>query len=180
MRGADGLALAQGVINNSELGLTRVEPEKLQLRTTQGYVRYAAKPKWGDVAGHRGFEQRACRFGGQRPFFHCPHCAQSVLNLHLSGGRFSCRECARLTYASRRERARDRNLRAANKLRARLGGEAGALNDIAARPKGMWRTSYDRIVGEIERREANAFEELAGWLMNRGGRLGRRATTFWT
>jgi hypothetical protein len=123
-------------------------------------------------------ERRPCRFGGARAFFLCPRCGRSVLNLHLRAGRFTCRECARLTYASRRERERDRHLRAANKLRERLGGEAGALNLIAERPKRMWRRTYARIVAEIERRECFATEELAGWMMKIA--RGRGATRrFW-
>jgi hypothetical protein len=110
-------------------------------------------------------EHRPCRFGGQRTFFRCPRCVNLVLNLHLQRGRFTCRVCARLTYGSRRERERDRHLRAANKLRRRLGGEEGALNSIAPRPRRMWRRTYDRMVAEIELRERIAMEELAGWMM---------------
>ncbi len=124
-------------------------------------------------------EQRRCRFGGQRAFFCCPQCARAALNLHLCGGHFVCRACARLTYGSRRERARDRNFRAANKLRERLGGEAGALNEIADRPRGMWRRTYERIVAEIARREGHAHEELAGWIMKLGACRGGRTAEFW-
>jgi hypothetical protein len=122
-------------------------------------------------------ERRPCRFGGARALLRCPRCCRSVLNLHLQAGRFTCRQCARLTYASRRERERDRHLRAANKLRRRLGGEEGALNAVPLRPTRMWRRTYARIVAEIERRECMVTEELAGWMM----RLSRRSRTrgFW-
>ena len=83
-----------------------------------------------------------------------------------------------MTYASRRERERDRNLRAANKLRRAIGGEEGALNSIPARPKGMWRRTYASVVARIERREGMAMEELAGWMMKlRSGR--GRTKGFW-
>lgn len=111
------------------------------------------------VDEHVALAYRSCRFGGERPF-----CGRTVLNLHLRGGRFVCRTCGRLTYTSRRERERDRHLRAANKLRERLGGEIGAISALAARPKRMRRRTYERIVAEIQRREGWAFEELAGWL----------------
>ncbi len=120
---------------------------------------------------------RACRFGGRRALFRCPQCCGSALNLYLAGGRFCCRACARLTYACRRERSRDRNLRAANKIRARLGGEGGALGDFTERPKRMWRSTYRRLVAEIERREGFALEELAGWMMKLDGRRGAKG--FW-
>jgi hypothetical protein len=81
-----------------------------------------------------------------------------------------CRICARLTYSTQRERARDRHLRAANRLRRSLGGEPGVQSEFGPRPKGMhWRT-YDRIIDEIERREALALAELAGFLMKVGVR----------
>lgn len=118
------------------------------------------------VAERVEIERRACRFGGTMPLFSCPRCRRSVLKLHLRAGRFACRQCLRLTYASRRERERDRHLRAANKLRARLGGEAAALNCAPERPKGMWRRRYEQIVQEMARRENMAMEELARWLVN--------------
>ena len=121
---------------------------------------------------------RPCRFGGTRALFLCPRCARSALNLHLRGGRFTCRSCAGLTYASRRERERDRHLRAANRLRRRLGGEEDALNALPPRPRGMWRRTYERIADEIARREDVAMEELAGWIMKVGGDR-RRAVRFW-
>ena len=112
---------------------------------------------------------RACRFGGRRALFQCPRCARVVLNLHLTGHRFVCRRCGGLTYASRRERERDRDLRAANKLRRRLGGDAGALAVVATRPRHMHGRTYERIVDEIVRREDRAMADLADWVMRLGG-----------
>jgi hypothetical protein len=97
--------------------------------------------------------------------------------LHLRGGQFMCRTCGRLTYTSRRERQRDRHLRAANRLRERLGGESGAVNSIAPRPKRMRRRTYDRIVADIERREGLSLEELAAWLTKCSARRGTEG--FW-
>ena len=103
---------------------------------------------------------RPCRFGGRRAFFQCPQCTRLVLHLHLARARFQCRACSRLTYASRRERWRDRCLRSANKLRRRLGGEAGMWAVVAARPRHMHWRSYARIVDEIERRKCLATTDL--------------------
>lgn len=111
-------------------------------------------------------KRRPCRFGGERVYFSCPCCSKAVLYLYLHRGDFVCRVCARITYASRRERERDRHLRAANKLRQRLGAkENDALNGVPPRPRGMWRRTYERIVGQIATREDLAMEELAGWMM---------------
>jgi hypothetical protein len=112
--------------------------------------------------------QWPCRFGGARSLFVCPRCAAAALALFLRGARFMCRHCARLSYCSRREGARDRHLRAADKLRRRLGGPRGALNGTPARPRGMWRRTYQRIIGELERREDIALAQLADWMLTRG------------
>ncbi len=108
---------------------------------------------------------RSCRFGGARPYFACPRCGGEVLNLHLSGARFICRICARLTYAIRRERARDRHLRIANRLRRKLGGAPGVLSRFGPPPKHMRRRTYERIITEIQRREALALAVAAAWVM---------------
>lgn len=47
-------------------------------------------------------QRRPCPFGGERRLFCCPRCARAALNLHLRGGRFVCRVCARLTSVSTR------------------------------------------------------------------------------
>ncbi|MGE0044902.1 MAG: hypothetical protein AB7J28_01735 [Hyphomonadaceae bacterium] len=122
---------------------------------------------------------RPCRFGGVRPFFTCPGCGRMILNLHLTNGRFRCRTCARLTYATRRERARDRHLRAANRLRRKLGGEAGCQSLFGQRPKGMRVRTYERIVAEIERREALSMEELAGFVGRMMARSRQVRREFW-
>lgn len=136
-------------------------------------LRYVAVDREGKA---RRFEEaialhwRSCPFGGRRVFFQCPDCVRAVLNLHLVGERFRCFRCCNLTYASRRERDRDRDLRAANKLRRRIGGKAGALAIVAARPRHMHRRTYGRIIDEIDRREERAMAELADWVTRLGGR----------
>lgn len=127
-----------------------------------------------------GFRRTPCHFGGWRLSFICPRCLGPALYLHLSVARFMCRGCARLSYASQRERARDRHLRAANKLRLRLGGDLGAASLLAPRPKGMWAHTYAAIREEIERREALALEELAGWMMRFRAKRVRTAPGFWS
>jgi len=64
----------------------------------------------------------------------------------LHGGRvFACRQCNRLTYRSQREAPDDRATRRADKLRNRLGWEAGILNGDSDKPNGMhWRT-FERL-----------------------------------
>lgn len=83
-----------------------------------------------------------CGFGGQRVWWRCPAigCGRRVAVLY--GGRvFACRQCNRLAYRCQREVDYDRASRRADKLRDRLGWEAGILNGKGLKPKGMhWRT----------------------------------------
>jgi hypothetical protein len=138
----------------------------------------------GENVGERvPLERRPCRFGGARVLFACPRCSRPVLHLHLWNGRFVCRHCARLTYAARRERERDRRLRAANRLRCRLGGEPGAAHPLPVRPRGMWRRTYERLVARICAHEDAAMEELAGWMTRLSRKTPARAhascRSFW-
>lgn len=110
---------------------------------------------------------RPCRFGGQQPFFVCPGvvdgiaCNRLSAKLYGASRYFLCRCCYRLTYGSRSEDACERALRRANKIRMRLGGDAGCLGANPSRPKGMWRKTYDRLVGTIVDNESRAEERLA-------------------
>jgi hypothetical protein len=89
-----------------------------------------------------------CRFGGRRPYFECPDChSRLALVLYFRRGMFRCRECAKVTYRSCRERPFDRAIRSARKLRDLLG-------DDGSRPYGMWQRTYERITAKIDATEA--------------------------
>jgi len=95
----------------------------------------------------------ACHFGGNRAWFRCPRCNRRVAMLY-GGGVFACRHCHQLAYDCQRETAGDRATRQADKLRERLGWEAGILNGNGWKPKWMrWRTferlsaKHDALVG---------------------------------
>lgn len=87
-----------------------------------------------------------CTYGGRRAWWRCPAvgCGRRVAVLH--GGRvFACRQCHRLAYRSQREALDDRATRRADKLRARLGWEAGILNGDGWKPKGMHSRTFERL-----------------------------------
>lgn len=46
------------------------------------------------------------RFGGRRPWFTCPACERRCALLHYRRGRFACRKCQGLSYASQSRRNR--------------------------------------------------------------------------
>lgn len=82
-----------------------------------------------------------CHLGGQRHWFTCPRCRKRVAVLYAPGRYFACRQCGGLGYATQKEGAGDRAATRADKLRKRLGWEAGILNGPGGKPKGMhWKT----------------------------------------
>jgi hypothetical protein len=83
-----------------------------------------------------------CNFGGSRPWFSCPRCWRRVAVLYLRGGRFRCRKCQSLRYASQSEDACGRAWRKQSKLEAKLG-------ENWHRPKGMHRKTRERILEAI-------------------------------
>ena len=82
-------------------------------------------------------QSTACRFGGMRRWFTCPSCGKRVAVLYGPGKHFACRSCCGLGYASQKEGVGDRSSRQADKLRKRLGWEAGILNGDGGKPKGL-------------------------------------------
>jgi hypothetical protein len=112
-----------------------------------------------------------CTLGGRRVWLLCPArgCGRRVALLYIGGSAiFACRHCYKLAYASQRETGDDRAARRANRIRDRLGWEAGILNGEGGIPKGMhWRT-FERLQAEH-----NVFvnASLAG-MMRKFGRLG--------
>ena len=112
-----------------------------------------------------------CTLGGRRAWLLCPArgCGRRVALLYIGGsGIFACRHCYKLAYASQWETTDDRAARRADRIRDRLGWEAGILNGEGDKPKGMhWRT-FERLHAE-HNDFVNA--SLAG-MMRKFGRLG--------
>lgn len=86
-----------------------------------------------------------CHLGGQRHWFTCPRCSKRVAVLYAPGRYFACRQCGGLGYATQKEGAGDRAATRADKLRKRLGWEAGILNGPGGKPKGMHWKTYLRL-----------------------------------
>lgn len=118
----------------------RTESDKLTLV----YRHQRGGDDWQDKKYPVRLDWTPCNYGGQRAWFICPAtgCDRRVAKLYLgSAGIFACRYCNRLVYFCQRETADDRAAHRAEKIRARLGWDAGILNDAGGKPKGMrWRT----------------------------------------
>ncbi|MFM9880359.1 MAG: hypothetical protein ACKVOO_08125 [Burkholderiaceae bacterium] len=100
----------------------------------------------GEVVEQRVQTQTSpCHLGGQRYWFTCPRCSKRVAVLYAPGRYFACRQCGGLGYPTQNEGAGDRASSRAEKLRKRLGWEAGILNDSGGKPKGMHWKTYHRL-----------------------------------
>jgi hypothetical protein len=68
---------------------------------------------------------RPCRYGGQRFYFHCPHCSRTceIVVMTTSGRAWGCRKCLKLRYESQRLSQRHRLDRRAAHLQHRAGTE---------------------------------------------------------
>ena len=122
--------------------------------------------KWRDVEQPTQIVWMPCHLGGQRPYFLCPGivngvvCNRRVTKLYGAGDYFLCRHCYRLAYASQRENGSDRAFRRANKVRARLGGDASMASSFPERPKGMHLKTFSRLQSELSRAELQGFTIL--------------------
>ncbi len=99
-----------------------------------------------------------CNLGGQRPWFRCPAqgCGQRVAILY-GGGIFACRHCYKLAYPSQRESFHGRARLRADRIRERLGWQAGIANAGGMKPQGMhWRT-FTRLAAEHDALVDRAF-----------------------
>jgi hypothetical protein len=99
----------------------------------------------------------ACHLGGTRPWFHCPRCGGRVALLYLRGGRFRCRKCHGLRYASQSEDECGRSWRKQSKLEARLGPNW-------RKPKGMHKATRTKLLEAIWQCEEVREDALAAFM----------------
>jgi hypothetical protein len=101
--------------------------------------------------------QSACNYGGARPWFICPIRGERVAVLFLRAGRFACRHCQRISYASQSDDVCGRTWRKQAKAEAKLGPNW-------RRPKGMHDTTRERLLSIIWDCEERREEALAHFL----------------
>lgn len=117
----------------------------IQIDVNQVILDYRARDRGGEWQAMKypvRLSWTTCTYGGQRAWWLCPAlgCGRRVALLY--GGKiYACRHCHQLAYQTQRELSHDRAGTRADKLRDRLGWEAGILNGNGSKPKGMhWRT----------------------------------------
>lgn len=98
-----------------------------------------------------------CNYGGSRPWFICPIRGERVAVLYLRAGRFACRHCQRLVYASQSDDLIGRTWRREHKAEAKLG-------EGWQRPKGMHQTTRERLLGIIVECQEQRHGALADFL----------------
>lgn len=106
-------------------------------------------------------DRTPCHFGGTREWFRCPRCHRRVALLFVRGGGFACRSCHRVAYTSQSEDLCARLWRRQMRWESRLGPDW-------VRPKGMHRTTFERILNAIFRCEDRRDTEVAGLLARAG------------
>ncbi len=111
-----------------------------------------------------GIMWRPCRFGGERPYFVCPDCGARRLHLFADAGRFICRDCASLTYATRRERSFDRALRVSSRIRHQLNAPSWFEQVTPDRPAGMHRRTFGRLLERLSHAEERACGDIMRFL----------------
>lgn len=110
----------------------------------------------GKPSGHAvRLETTPCNYGGTRPWFVCPVRGERVAVLFLRAGRFACRHCQRIAYASQSEDMIGRIWRKQGKVEAKLG-------ENWRRPKGMHETTHERLLAIIWKCEERQDEAIAG------------------
>ena len=94
----------------------------------------------------------SCHYGETRAWFICSHpgCWRRVAILYC-GRIFACRHCYKLAYPCQRETTLDRAVRRTEKIRRRLGWEAGILNLPDGKPKGMHWQTFERLTHQHNR-----------------------------
>ena len=114
--------------------------------TLRGVVlSYRRKSTGEEVEQQVQTQTSPCQLGGQRHWFTCPRCSKRVAVIYAPGRHFACRQCGGLGYATQKEGVGDRASSRADKLRKRLGWEAGILNGAGGKPKGMHWKTFQRL-----------------------------------
>ena len=108
--------------------------------------------EWEDVREPVALEWQPCRYGGTRPWLHCPRCNRRV-GVLWGASRFRCRQCHGAVYASQNRGSAERATDQMHKLRDRLGEED-------RRPKGMHATTHARLLKRIDEYDARWAEEV--------------------
>ncbi len=146
----------QWLVNNRQ-----VASISIRVDFDHGMVLSYRKKNTGEVVEQRVQKQTTpCHLGGQRHWFSCPQCSKRVAVLYALGRYFACRHCGGLGYATQKKSAGDRTITKADKIRKRLGWEAGILNANGGKPKGMHWETYLRLKNDHDELVYAGFQDM--------------------
>jgi hypothetical protein len=130
----------------------RVPKFTIQVIGFDGFIQLRSEE--GEIRAEIPVEYTACHFGGERPWFRCPDadCGVRVRRVHCfpPHGRWGCRRCLQLTYASPCERETARAARRARKIKQQLGGSRNLMEPLPPRLWGTHHKSYNDAVARYE------------------------------
>lgn len=109
----------------------------------------------GGAVYEAAIQYRSARFGGVVASLLCGSCARSCATVFIAHNCMECRQCAKLTYVSKKLNDRDRKFSRLSKLLAELDGGVGRI--APSRPKGMWRRTYQRLLQRVHRAQHNYY-----------------------
>jgi hypothetical protein len=156
-------------------GRINVEAQKDGLRLI--YRTRQVGEEWRDVDETIPYAYTRTAFDGRRAWFVCPSCRRRCSVLY-GFSRFRCRKCHRLTYASQYEAEWERSRTKSERIRRKLGDATfpvlGDYNPFPPRPRGMWRSTYERLRQRDAELLTTATDQFAGKVGALLDRLGRR------
>lgn len=125
-------------------------------------IRLAYSVNGQEASQHIATHTTPCGYGGSRTWFSCPVCRGRAALLYMRSGRFACRSCQRVSYASQSGSESDRGHARYHKLHALI--EAG-------KPKWQRWATFNRLEDRFERADERASMSLlkviqrlqAGW-----------------
>lgn len=135
------LATTHSLSNYQKLKIAAFKDSLLQSQSDHLNLSYNFKGK--PYSYRVNVSKTACNYGGYRYWFNCPNCNKRVGVLYLAGV-FVCRHCIGANYASQLEQPYDM-FHKVEKIRHRLGWQAGIANGHGAKPKGMHYQTYFKL-----------------------------------
>jgi hypothetical protein len=138
----------RGGVDTASIG-TRFLPCELALR-----LEYEFGPRQVPVRETVKLTFTACHFGGDRPWFRCPHCDCRCAVL-WGRGRFLCRTCQRLSYPSQNESIGSKAIRRIHEIRAALHAKPCLPIERIGRPRYMRYDRFRTLIFELLRHEAS-------------------------
>lgn len=115
---------------------------------------------WQHVEQRIPIERTPCNYGGDRPWFRCPHCAKRVAILYGADVLFLCRYCYKLPYASQNQGYMDKLIDQKHRLGERI-FEYYEYSHGWGKKKGMHWSTFNRLHNQYKTLEQALWMSMA-------------------